>query len=300
MKRRILSALAGLALCLAPVAQAGERQRLGYGRLWTNDNLVALRDRWQTASYASSRVWGPGWTGRLPDRAGALIEFRFGSQLMTPANIVAPAAGDRPFAGALSFGLHTHFQPKRTEVALGLDMVVTGPQTRLTELQTAAHDFVGIAPPSPAATRLQLGNAAYPTLVAELGETLRAGDLALRPFAELRWGAETLARAGVDVVLGPLGRGELWIRDPVTGHRYRTIRQEGTGFAVILGADIAHVADSVFLPAGHLRERTRLRAGLHRQGERLGLFYGVTWMSREFAAQPEGQMTGSVRIKYDF
>ena len=82
------------ALLLLPVgAQATERERLGYGRLISNDSIGEFRDRERTGAYVSSRVWGPEWTGRLPDRFGQLIELRLGVEVLAPANLRRPQAG---------------------------------------------------------------------------------------------------------------------------------------------------------------------------------------------------------------
>ncbi len=145
----------------------------------------------------------------------------------------------------------------------------------------------------------------HPTLVFEAGRSFAAGDaLRLRPFVEGRWGAETLIRAGADLVIGQVGQGELLVRDPVSGQRYRAIQNDWQGYALVLGADIAHVSDSVFLPGGAGYEindtRERVRAGLHWQGEKSSAFYGVTWLSEEFSGQDRGQVVGSLRLDFEF
>ena len=292
------------ALFLAPAAGAQDRTSIGYGRLVTNDLIGDGQDRWQTGSIASSRVRGPYWQGQLPQTPFELLEYRLGAQIMAPANLTAPAEPDRPYAGALSVGLHTHFDARGFDMSMGGDLVVTGPQTGLSAFQTALHDALDIAPASGAVKDGQVGNRVHPTLVAEAARDLSFGPLDLRPFAELRWGAETLARAGLDLRFGPLGEGELWVRDPVTGQRYRTVLQDGAGLGVVFGADVARVTDSVLLPerGGLEREdlRSRVRAGLHWQGETASAFYGLTWLSEEFEGQPEGQVLGSVRLKLAF
>ncbi|HBM59530.1 MAG TPA: DUF2219 domain-containing protein [Citreicella sp.] len=298
----LLAALAVISLSSA--ARAEDRVRLGYGRLLTNDSFGDVHDRWQTGSVASSRIWGRGWSGRAPERPFELLELRLGVQVMAPGDLRQPDPKDRPFAGALSLGLHTHFSRGDLDWTLGGDLVVTGPQTRLGDLQTAMHDSVGAVTVPPSVLDDQVKDGLHPTLVAEAGRELDFGRARLRPFAEARLGAESLLRAGVDLTLGRVGQGELLVRDPVTGQRYRVITDPVPGMALVFGADIAHVAESAFLPessGADLRAtRERLRAGLHWQGDRMALFYGLTWLGREFDAQPEGQLVGSLRLQVSF
>ena len=71
----------------------------------------------------------------------------------------------------------------------------------------------------------------------------------------------------------------------------------------VLGADLAHVFESGYLPAGGVAlepQRQRLRAGLHWQGEAAAIFYGLTYISPEFAGQPEGQLLGSLNVSLKF
>lgn len=303
---RTIALILTLTLAVFPgaPAQAGERVKLGYGRLINNDSLLASRDRWQTGSVQSSRIRGLGWSGAVPQAMGELLEYRFEAALITPQSIRWQRPTDRPFAGALSFGLHTHFQRRGIEYALGGDVVFTGPQTGLTGFQTFWHDALGLSTPKPSVTAQQIGNGVHPTAVFEIGQTYQTGNLAMRPFAELRAGAETLVRSGVDITFGTVGQSELLVRDRITGQRYRTIWNDLRGVSLTAGADLAHVTHSVFLPEspGYDIEETRarLRAGVHWQTRKTSAFFGWTWLSKEFSAQPDGQLVKSIRVKYDF
>ena len=295
-----------LAVCtLGNPATAQDRHVLGYGRLVNNDSFGDVRDRWQSGSVSSSRVRGYGWDGVLPDRPFSLIEYRVGAQIAAPANLRRPVAADRPFAGALALGAHTHFMRGRAEIAMGADLVFTGPQTGLGDFQTALHDGFGIKPASRSVLSNQIEDAVHPTFVGEAGSSLSmGGQVVLRPFAELRWGVETLARIGADLTIGSVGQGELLVRDPVTGQRYRAVHQRVPGFSYVVGGDIAYVDESAFLPADRgyalTDSRSRLRAGVHWQGEKNAAFYGITYLSEEFEAQPEGQYIGSFRLQLRF
>ncbi|QYX56273.1 lipid A deacylase LpxR family protein [Roseovarius sp. SCSIO 43702] len=309
MHRLLAAVLAGLLLTsTAPtIAPAEGRSYIGHGRLVTNDLLFDRRDRWRTGSVAGSYVWGPEWTGALPQSFGQVLEFRINGEIIAPENLSFPAPGDRPFAGALSLGLHTHHRRGRTEFALGGDLVITGPQTGFDHLQDALHSVLGGRKVTSRTRNGQIGNDINPTIVAEIGHVLDFGDggASLRPFVEARAGVETLARAGVDFSFGRTGQNELLVRDPVTGHRYRSIFTEGRGLGFVLGGDIAKVDHSEFLPSNRGYEltdwRPRIRAGAHwqsRSGHRL--FYGLTWLGKEFEGQRDSQVVGSLRINLKF
>ena len=302
MPRRLLATLTFLLLSvLATASAAQERRFLGRGRLVTNDAFIGVMDRWQTGSVAASYVFGPAWTGTLPTRPGRMLEFRLHGQVIAPESLRRLRFSDRRYANALSAGLHTHYRLAGAEIAAGGDLTATGPQTGLYRIQDFLHDKLRITG-SERARLYEIRNGFYPGVVVEVGRPIDLGGAVhMRPFVEARQGAETLVRGGVDLILGQAERG-LTLRDPVTGHRYRTIRAGDRGFSFVAGADYAYVAKSVFLPAPAYDplERARLRAGIRWEGERLRLFYGATWLSREFAGQREGQVVGSLRIDYRF
>ncbi len=309
MVRHVAGSLIAFALSLimvAPAADAGERHNLGYGRLMTNDYFGDGQDRWRTGSWTSSRVWGSDWNGQSPAAFGDLIELRLSSEIFAPDNLENAAAGDRPYAGTLSLGAHTHFMWQGFEAALGADMIFTGSGTGLGNFQRVVHKALGVRQPSSATLDNQIGGGLHPTLVAEIGRDLAlAPRLHLRPFLEGRAGAETMVRAGVDLTFGTVGMGELLVRESVTGQRYRVISDDAaSGFSFLLGADIAHVSDSIYLPQEDgfvlTDTRDRVRAGVHWQGEQTTAFYGLTYLGEEFEAQKEGQVVGSIHIKLSF
>ncbi|WP_172300423.1 lipid A-modifier LpxR family protein [Pseudoruegeria sp. HB172150] len=302
MFRAILVALLAIHLLPQPTL-AGDRVSIGWGRLFNNDFLGDGKDRWRSGSYSISKVYGPGWTGELPTGIGQMIELRFRGQTIQPANLSSPDPDDRRYAGTLSFGLHTHFSYEALEISLGGDLVFTGPQTGVGRFHDNAHEFFGT-------TRLevlddQIPNHLYPTALAEVGRTFDVSPtVTFRPFIEAQGGVESLVRIGADWHFGAVGLNDFYMRDVATGHRYRATRGSETGFAAVLGADIAYVDYSAFLPASDGYELTdaryRLRAGVQWQGKRAGIFYGLTYLSEEFEAQPEGQVVGSLRLNYSF
>lgn len=279
---------------------------LGHGRLSSNDLLGDGKDRWQTGSVSTSRVVGrSGWTGVLPEKPFDIIEYRLAAQVMAPQDMRNPEQGDRPWGGAVTFGVHTHFMRGPVELSMGGDLVITGPQTGLGSLQTAIHDVLGQDPASISVLSDQIENDFHPTLVLEAANSISVGGQAvLRPFAEARAGVETMVRVGADLTIGTVGRGELLIRDAVTGQRYRSISAPLTGFSYVVGGDMAYVDSSAYLPEDRGYElsgsRNRMRAGVHWQGERSAAFYGLTYLSKEFEAQDTGQTVGSVRLDFKF
>lgn len=302
MYRAILAGFAALILW-TPDAYAAGRETLGWGRLFNNDFLGDGRDRWRTGSYVISKVTGYGWTGQRPERPGEIIEFRFRSETIAPENIVAAAPGDRRYAGSLSFGIYTHFQRRGTEISLGGDLVMTGPQTGIGDLQTEVHKILGASVPGVLGN--QIPNGIHPTARVEFGRQIQlSSNLTFRPFFEAQGGAETLLRVGGDLTVGRFGQGELMLRDVTTGQRYRASRPDYTGFSAVFGADIAHVEHSIYLPVydgiALTDQRTRVRAGVHWQGKKSSAFYGLTWLSEEFVGQPESQVVGSVRLNFRF
>lgn len=285
-------------------AHAEDRVTLGWGRMFTNDALGDQKDRWRTGGYQVSRIRGYSWDGVLPTTPGDILEFRASAQIVAPRDLVSPPDDDRRYAAQLSFGLHTQFDWHGNDVSVGGDMVFIGPQTGISNFQKWVHRMVGMDEPK--VIDDQIGNGIYPTLDAELGRKFALGGRAeIRPFVEAQAGVESFVRVGGDLVIGTLGRDDLMVRDGVTGQRYRAV--EGTrdqGVSLIVGGDIARVFDSALLPSDGIatltEDRSRLRAGVHWQGEKASLFYGVTYLSKEFDQQPEGQLVGGLNLNLKF
>lgn len=304
MLRMILLVMA-LAAGFCTTAGAQERKTIGVSRLFDNDALGDQNDRWRTGSYSLSILRGPDWTGTLPVTPGEILEFRARAEIVAPANLARPSRRDRRYAGILSFGVHTYTALGQAEARIGADLVVTGPVTGLSGLQREIHDALGLPLPD---TSRQLGNHVYPMVSAEVGRPFRLGEgVSFRPFVEGQVGFETLIRAGADLTIGHFGEGALLIRDPVTGQRVAGVRAPGggkPGVSAMLGGDIARVGESALLPEGGAavlrHDRSRLRAGLHWQGQASDVFYGVAWLSPEFEGQAEGQLVGSLQLRLRF
>lgn len=279
-------------LVCAGVAKADPSVTLGVGRLFSNDYLGDGHDRWQSGSYVLSILRGPAH-GVAPVR-----EYRLRSSVLSSDGRSAEPS-DRPYVGALSFGAHLHGRKGKINASVGFDITAIGPQTGLSRFQRRAHDTLGMQP-----VRFmdkQLGNNLFVGMTAEVAaDFLVTATVTARPFAQVLVGPEDLLRIGADVRFGAPWGGAIWPRDVTTGHLYQTTA--GTsGFAFLVGADIAVVRDSVYLRGKTLNDRTRLRAGVQWQGAgATRLFYGITYLSPDFQDQDGGQVTGSVQLKVTF
>lgn len=293
-------------MCAALAAPAGaeERVTLGWGRLFTNDALGDAHDRWRTGAYTVSRVRGYTWSAGQPKAFGDILEFRARGETIAPVDLADPTPGDRRYAAMLSFGMHSHFDWRGNEVSLGGDLVFIGPQTGISRFQSFIHNLLNL--PKPQVAENEIGNAVYPTLVAELGRTIALGDNArIRPFVEAQAGLETFVRVGGDLVIGKLGQDDLMLRDPGTGQRYRAVEgTRDTSLSFVVGGDFAQVFDSNLLPSGEnatlSESRSRLRAGVHWQGKKASAFYGLSYLGPEFDQQPEGQVVGALNLNLQF
>lgn len=283
-------------------AQEG-RQTLGMARLFTNDTIADRQDRWRTGGYGVSAFRGESWSGALPVQPFALMEYRFRGEVMAPDNLANPAPGDRLYAGSFWVGAHTHLDWHGFAVTAGADLLITGEQTGIRRLQSEIHDWFSMPSMDVEGHQVDNGFHLHGTMEVAKPVVLAWGEL--RPFVELQAGAETMARAGVDLTFGALGQGGLRARDPVTGQRIAGIAGANDGgWSMLFGADVAHVGRSIFLPEsrGYTVEPTRhrLRAGVNYGFGASNLFYGITYMSEEFTAQPEGQLVGSLSLVLKF
>ncbi|RYG92891.1 DUF2219 family protein [Loktanella sp. IMCC34160] len=283
-----------------------ERETLGVGRLFNNDQFGDTYDRWRTGSYVFSLVRGPDWSGPRPTTPGEIVEYRFRTEIIAPSALNGPGSDDRPYVGALSAGAHTHFSLGRVEASVGADLTAVGPQTGVSDLQAAFHEMFGLPTLSPTVADNQVPNAVYISGTAELGLPVPLSETAvLRPFVEAQAGVEDILRIGGDLVIGRVGQGGLWLRDVPTGQLYPGIATGAGGVTYVVGMDYAVVGQSRFFPddmgASALPERFRARAMAHWQlGSEVSWGYGMTYLSEEFEGQPEGQFVGSVKLNFNF
>jgi len=313
MMHRLFHLFSGLLTALAFAAPAiaeepGGWGYLGWSSLINNDKIGDDDDRWQTGGSSYSFLFGPAGLTEAPADWGRLIELRVRSQAITPDDYSAPAAWDRRAAGVITTTLNTHFQNRGFEFSAGAGFALTGPQTGLIRLQNFVHRLTpAIDPFVPAAVQAaQIGDAGFPTIQGEASRRFRLSDHAvLRPFVEAQAGVETFARIGADLFIGPAFDGTVLVRDGTSGFAYRGFHGRARpGVSLVIGADTARVVSSALLPAADGYRLTplrhRARAGVMIEGERLSVFQGMAWLGPEFAAQPTGQVTGVVQIRFRF
>lgn len=302
---RLLAALILSLVASAVSAQDRSWTYLGWANITTNDGTGDFQDRWQSFSTSTSFLFGPEGTRELPYAFGDLIEVRLGTQIVTPANTLTPAPGDRRAAGALRAGLFTHFARGGWDFALGAGAEAVGPSTQVLALQDRFHSVAGFDRLAPAVLAGQIGNAVRPMGHAEAAYAIAIGDeMTFRPFAAAHVGLEAYARVGFDLLVGPGYRSGVIARDYVSGQPYQILKDVNEpGVSFLFGADLARVFSSALLPEPAYTltpARARVRGGLLVDGEVGSVFYGLTYLSPEFTAQPEGQFVGSVQIRLKF
>ncbi|MGR3467951.1 MAG: lipid A-modifier LpxR family protein, partial [Shimia sp.] len=221
-----------------------ERTTLGTARLFTNDALGDGKDRWRTGSSHFSLFRGPEG-GDVPDRPGAILEYRFRTEIVTARDVASPAPDDRRHAGTLEFGLAAPFRRRGWEGSVGAAAILMGPQTGLGQAQVAVHEALGLPEPDLSG---QLGNAAFATGRAEVARRYALPRGTLRPYADVQLGFESFARAGADVIFGAREDSTLMTRDYTTG-TLLPVGEGAAGLSLLMGADIAYLADSALLPS---------------------------------------------------
>lgn len=276
-----------------------------FGNDWFGIPYGDRYDRWRSGHIRVSVLRGDRWDGDLPNDAFDLMEYRFRGEIIAPDNLAVPAAGDRLYAPSWWLGATTHFGWSGYEVAAGADVVMVGPQTGIEPIHSSIHQLFGNNPINlPAANQVSSG--IYLDAHGEIARGVALSFGEARPFVEMRAGVETLARVGVDFTFGTLGQDGLRLRDQVSGQRVAALNGPNTmgGWSFLVGADMAYVLNSVYLPDDRgpdLEEhRHRLRAGANFGVGDSNFFYGVTYLSEEFVGQPEGQVVGTISVDIRF
>lgn len=306
MHRKLFSVLVLVTLTtFSSVCFAGDKFTIGTARIFTNDKLGDGQDRWRSGAYAISKMRASEeWSGAFPEEIGSMVEWRFRTDILAPSNLVDGAPDDRRYAGTLTFGLHTYFNRNALDYRMGLDLVAVGPSTGVGSFQKAVHRLIG-APEPGSVLDDQMDDDIMPTLSGAASRQIRFSETSsVRPFAEFRVGDETLARIGADFHFGRVGQNDLWLQDVGTGQPFRATFEYVSGISLLVGGDIAYVDSSKYLPPEDgvtlNQSRVRLRAGAHWQGEKHSIFYGITYLGKEFDEQPEGQIVGSVALRRRF
>lgn len=304
--RMIVGAALAL-ISMAPASHAQDFGYLGFGYQVANDFIGDGHDRWRTGSAQASVMFGRDWNGHLATQYFDTLELRTSAEIAAPDNLDSPAQGDRNYAGVARLGVHSHFneQLSRANFDIGLGIEVIGPQTKLDELQANFHRLIGSKDASDETRAGQIGDdlSAYGHF--EAARTLDLGDsVRVTPFAEGHAGLETFARVGADFELGGLVQDELRVRDYTTGQTYTAIRGTSSALTMIAGADVGYMSDSALMPDDAdydmIQQRARVRTGVMWRGQQSSASFGVTYLSKEFDNQDEGQLLGSFNLKYKF
>jgi hypothetical protein len=277
---------------------------VGVSRLFNNDFLGDGQDRWRSGSYEVSVTFGPQVLDGLPRVPFELMQYRFRGEVIAPADLsLKTAFPDRPYAGVIGLGAFTHYERGNYNISYGGELVFVGPSTGIGRFQKWAHDALGTQAPNVLSD--QLPDKIYPTIQGEVSRDMPFGGSLFRPFAEAQVGVESYARVGFDAVFGHNISRNFFVRDPITGHLITNVRaSDARSFGFVLGGDMAFVGDSKLLPESRgyavRRVRPRARAGFAYEGESAGLFYGLTWLGKEFVGQKDSQVTGSLNVKINF
>ncbi len=283
------------------VGPAAADEVQGWSLAISNDSIGEAQDRWQSSSVQFGLIYGAAWEGTAPSGIGEMLEFRLRADLLTPESLDDPDPTDRRHAGILGFGVHSHMSRGAFEGRLGADLVFVGEQTGQLAVQKKLHELLGFVVPD--LDDFQIENQERIDLSGEVGWRYPIGSAVLRPFAEAQVGTEDYLRVGADLTWGALARETLLVRAVATGQRTPAIaRVEGFGFSV--GADIAWVEDSIYLPEelGYVLtdSRQRVRAGAFYRTGRFDFYYGLAWLGEEFEAQREAQFVGTFQARVDF
>ena len=277
---------------------------VGISRLFNNDFIGDGNDRWRTGSYEVSVTFGDQAFEGLPSVPFELMQYRLRAEIVAPEDLsLANPFPDRAYAGVIGLGAFTHYERGAYNISYGGELVFVGPSTGLDDFQQWAHDRLSIQ--GPTAARTQLGNKVYPTIQGEVSRDMRFGNGVFRPFLEAQAGIESYARVGFDAVFGKNIPENFFVREPITGQLITNVRHsDERSFGFMLGGDVAYVGDSNLLPESRgyqvRKVRPRARAGFVYEGEGAGLFYGLTYLGKEFEGQREGQVIGSLNVKFNF
>ena len=269
---------------------------------FTNDFFGDGHDRWQSGSYQRS-YYSEGY------RAGWFngIELRARSQIVTPWVSSKQPEGDVPYSTLLGAGVFLHDSILGFETRIGGEAMLLGDASGAEAVQRAVHDGLGMDgsfdPDRDDLDRVEDGLELR--FEAEFGRVIDLNERAIvRPYAELVFGADEAATAGVDLVFGPMSSAEIWTRDIVTGRLLTPQVDQIRGLSWVVGWDARAVESSVHLPEGSAVElepiQFRSRLGLQSSLGYANFFIGQAWLSPRFVGQAEAQRVGMLSMSFNF
>ncbi len=294
---RILFALSFLA---ASPALAGPIK----SSFFTNDFFGDGHDRWRSGSYTL-------FLGLEGEKMGGLAhDFRIRAEIISPWGAkTQPDNDDRPYAGMLGFGVFANEEYRGLDINFGGEILFVGDQTGIANLQQGFHEATGIAGYLPK----DMPNRRVEDSVTGMlsGEVARnvffAEEVNFRPFIGAQAGYETFGRVGFDLISGGYAQAERFVRDPVSGFLQpssprRAGRMDDMSFLV--GADYTYVGHSDFFPdwsdVEMKKQRVRVRAGFQTRISSASVFFGFTYLGKEFNSQVESQTIGVFSLEFPF
>lgn len=289
-----------IAMLLPDVAAAQSLGRLvGSRDTLTNDLLGDGHDRWRSSAYEHSRLYEDSFWGNT-------TQLRLRGEIISPWKL-STQPQDRDYANAIGLGMFTMGQTGPLGYRLGGEVLMTGDQTGLRSLQKNLHDLLG-RPASDGQigrNRRRLGDGVHGLVRAEAWTSLGKGTpWELRPYAMAQAGYETSASLGFDVIYGPAAHSTRWVREDTTGTPLIVNHRGNEGVSFVGGADITRVHDSIYFPDDSAvrpeKTRTRARLGVAWRREPFSVFFGQTWMSKEFEGQAEAQRLGVLSVDFNF
>ena len=297
------------------------------------NDFFAGTDRWYTQGARISFLQAdndvPRWTKGLLDLIPTLgfatgaerIGYELGQSIFTPADTHATELlpNDRPYAGWLYTGLIL----QRRGLGLGdyltlenfqLDVGIIGPESGAGQMQTWWHHF------APRGWENQLHD--------EPGLALKYGRAWLIPVPSMdqryvdiipegglsAGNVDTSFRAGVTLRVGwnlPEDFGFRPIDSLIATEGGRSVAQEGRRWGIYLfsGVEGRAVLYTAFLDGNAFRDSPSVekepfvgewRSGIALTLDRVELAYTHIFYTREFEKQPEGQVFGSLTLRYKF
>ncbi|MFB2593734.1 lipid A-modifier LpxR family protein [Paracoccus sp. p4-l81] len=271
---------------------------VGGVHVFTNDALGDGHDRWQSTGYGYSRLYEDSFFGNT-------TELRARGQIVAPWSLRRQPL-DRDYGNAIGLAAFSVGQSGTLGYRVGGELLITGDQTRLHNIQRRLHDLFGGSSDEQIGRNYDhIRNGFHGLAQAEVWARLGADrSWELRPYVAAQAGYETSATAGFDLIVGPAAHAPYWVRDVITGTPVSVNSHERRGFSLVAGADVTRLKDSVFFPDyGDVKLKKtqhRARMGVLWRADPVSVFFGQTWLGRQFEGQVEPQRLGVLALDIRF
>ena len=216
------------------------------------------------------------------------VELRTHFEVVAPSNLQAEDGRDRPWGGAISFGIHSTLRYGQLHMCLGPNVHFIGKLSGFTQFQQDLHKGLGIKHAGDAVVNNQIKYETFIGGAAEVSYPIGVmGLMQARPFGEMRTRLEDVALVGVDVYFGAVDSTPAMSRESVTGHRYpvNVEHAQDRGMLFSPGYDHTQMKKLRFLQldlnASHEPARSRIRMGMTFKSGSWSVFRGLTIMGKE-------------------